>query len=142
MRPLVLLLMFVFSAGGADEQKPDLPRPIKSNPQDDPLRKLLVQRYNEGVEEMKLTVLSLKSGQATEAELFDVLRRLLQASVDFETKERVALLRPILKHAKYLEKTEEKLLKSGLARKETVLKFRSLRLEVEIHLLKAEMKSK
>jgi hypothetical protein len=91
---------------------------------------------------LKLAVLGLKSGQVTEAELFDVSRRLLQASVDFEPKERVALLRPILKHAKDLEKTEEKLVKSGLARKETVLKFRSLRLEVEIHLLKAEMKSK
>jgi hypothetical protein len=114
---------------------------LKSTPQDDRLRKLQVQRFNEVAMEYRIAVVMMLGNPTPEPDLFDVSRRLLQAALDFEQpKERVPLLSALLKLAKEQEKIMEAQHRAKIINPNVLHRFRSLTLEVEIHLVRAESK--
>jgi hypothetical protein len=115
---------------------------LKSTPQDDRLRKLQVQRFNEVAMEYRVAVVVMTRGNpTTEPDLFDVSRRLLQAALDFDQpKERVSLLSALLRLAKEQEKMVEAQHRAKMVNANVLHRFRSLTLEVEIHLVRAESK--
>jgi len=119
---------------------------LKSTPQDDQLRKLQVQRYNEVAKEYGLTVdrIMFFGGRRWEPdfpELFGISGRLLQAALDFDQpKDRVSLLRALLKLAKEQERIVELKHKASELGQNVIHRYRSFSLEVEIALVRTEKK--
>jgi hypothetical protein len=121
-------------------------KPLPLNDNDDKLRKLLVQRYNEIASEMK-SVIALKF-QADphpwyDEAIVDVSRRIFRTALEFDDlRERKELLTDVLGQVKALEEKFESLEKTlkDSRTKIQLSRFRSLRLEVEFHLVKSEKK--
>ena len=111
---------------------------------DDKLRHLLVARYNEIAGEMK-SVITLKYLAEPhpwyDEAMVDVSRRLFRAALDFDdARERVSLYADILGQLKQIEQkfeVLEKTVKDPRTRLQ-LSRFRSLRMEVEINLLRTE----
>jgi len=147
---LVLLLPVPTRAG---EPKSPAVKPwkevfiLKSLPakaDDDKLRQLLVARYNEIAGEMK-AVIALKYQAEPhpwyDEAMVDVSRRIFRSALDFDdVRERVTLFTDILGQVRVIEQKFEgleKTVKDPRIRLQ-LSRFRSLRLEVEIYLLRTE----
>jgi hypothetical protein len=149
--PLVTLLLLPLLVWGGDPMAPAkhwkeifILKSLALKESDDKLRQLLIQRYNEIANEMKL-VIALKYVAEPhpwyDEGLVDVSRRIFRTALEFEdARERGTLLADVLGQVKELEQKFEildKALKDNRT-KVQLSRFRSLRLEVEYHLAKAE----
>jgi hypothetical protein len=119
---------------------------LKTGDQDDKLRKLLVERYDEIAGEMK-SVIALKHEADPhpwyDEALVDVSRRIFRTVLDFDDmRERKELLAEVLGQVKQLEQKFEDLEKTlkDSRTKIQLSRFRSLRMEVEFHIAKCEKK--
>jgi hypothetical protein len=107
---------------------------------DDELRKLLVERYNVAVDELKLRCEDFKRSVATKATVFEAGRHLLHADLELQTApaEKVKVLEKTIDLARWYEKRLERALKDGLVSQADLLRVKYSRLTLEIDLVKTK----
>jgi hypothetical protein len=142
----LLLLAFLAwtGAGSAVAQEPRTGfrnyKPVIANPKDDELRKLQIERYNEGLEELKsLTELMLR-GTKTPERYFDAGKRFVQSGLDVFDKpeDRIALLTDYVAFAKDNENVFQTQLQGGKVAAADTHLASYYRIDAEIQLLKAK----
>ena len=119
-------------------------KPLKMDGKEDKLRKLLVERYNEIAGEMK-SVIALKYLAEPhpwyDEAIVDVSRRIFRTVLDFDdAAERATLLKEVVGQVKELEQKFD-ILDKAIKDNRTKIqlsRMRSLRLEIEFHILRAE----
>jgi hypothetical protein len=142
-----LAATLVAAATGLAGQRPEQPDkeppirlgpPLRVDPKDDPLRKLLKERYNAVLEETKLRHVAVEAGRATLDEVFDAFQRLLRAGLEVaETHaQRVALLKQNLDLATEVERIIAKKVQAGALPDADLHRARYNRLDAEIRLLR------
>jgi hypothetical protein len=148
-------LVFLFSGPGARSQNPKkniapqfrfklFLEPVEVDRKADALQKLLAERYNEVVAEFKQFTAS--------SDMFDLLQRSLQATLEFKEspQTRLALLKTLLAQTRHYERFKEqeqdhlRSVSPGLEKHtfNFLHKIRAFRLEAEIHILRTEMELK
>jgi hypothetical protein len=115
-------------------------KPLKEDPKDDELRKLLKARYNEGVGEVKMRHEQYKFGLGGIDDLFQAGQRLVQAGLELHDKsaEKVVLLTQYLELTKDIEKLSQTRYDAGLSQPAELCRARYQRLDAEIQLLRAK----
>lgn len=85
--------------------------PVKQDPKDDELRKLLKARYNEAVAEMKARFTEFQAGKTTIDSMRGPSQRLVEAGLELNDgpKDRVKLLERLLEVAKEVERINQDL---------------------------------
>lgn len=115
-------------------------KPLKEDPRDDELRKLQKARYNEAIGELK-SLYKLYKDYKIQAEPFaEAGPRLLQAGLDLYDKpaDKVALLTQYLDFTKEIEKGIQLRYEAGTVDATQFHRTRYMRLDAEIHLLRAK----
>jgi hypothetical protein len=147
----LFLLPASYSAAQAPQRRPDpsgtkLPslltaKPVKEDPKDDELRKLLKARYNDAVGEMKVLSKMYREGRAgTDALLNEAGQRLVRAGLELYDKpaERVALLTQYVELTMLVEKVVQGRYDTGQPVARELHRARYQRLDAEIRLLRAK----
>lgn len=107
---------------------------------EDELRRLLVQRYNIALDELKETCQDFRRNLATKATVFEAGRHLLQADLEMQTgpEGRVRVLEKALDLLRWYEKRLEQAHRDRLIPRADLLRTRYQRLSLEIKLLEAK----
>jgi hypothetical protein len=134
--------------GRPEQELPALlkPEPVKADPKDDDLRKLLKERYNEAVTEMNERTRQMRSGANTFDSCFVAAQRLVPAGLELNEKpaDQVALLEKYVSLAKEYEKLLKDRLEAGI-RPFTPAELHQVkyaRADTEIQLLRAKERAK
>ena len=115
-------------------------KPIKEDPKDDELRKLLKARHNEAVAEMKARYQEFLAGRATFDVVAEVAQRLVQSGLEVSDQpaERVALLTQYLEVTTEVEKIAQLRVGAATVSVTELHKARYHRLDAEIRLHRAK----
>jgi hypothetical protein len=151
----VTLLIHAALAASAPAQKLDLPErelpallkmsPVKADPKDDALRKLLKERYNEAIGELQENYERVRAGALASDVLDESARRALHAGLELNenSADQLALLEKYVAFTKEVEMLMEVRLKTGLrATSADVHRAKYFRADAEIQLLRAKEKAK
>jgi hypothetical protein len=134
--------------GGSEAELPALLKaePVKADPQDDDLRKLLKERYNEAVAEMSERSRQMRAGSTTFDSCFVAAQRLVPAGLELSEKpaDQVALLEKYVALAKQYERLLEDRLERGIRgfSKAELHQVKYARADAEIQLLRAKERAK
>lgn len=117
-------------------------KPVKEDPKDDDLRKLLKARYNEAVAEMEARYKEFLSGRerGTFDAMVEVAQRLVQSGLELNDKpaERAALLAQYVELTKEVEKIAQARFDVARIPVDELHRARYQRLDAEIQLLRAK----
>jgi hypothetical protein len=116
-----------------------LGEPLRFDPKDSPLCKLLKERFNEALAETKFRYEEVEAGRALLDKVFDCYQRLVRAGLEAADTpaERVALLKQNVDLAREIEKIVALQVEVGKATQPELHRARFLRLDAEIRLLRA-----
>jgi uncharacterized protein (TIGR00725 family) len=163
MKPLVemlcLALVLVLSAlpGRAGDPPPGQPdgpaankpailsaKPLKIDPRDDPLRKLLKERFNYALAEIEARYHRCLAGTGTDEVLFEAAQRLLQAGLEVaDTAEaRLKLREQYLELAREVERIIALKVEAGKEQIAELERARYFRADAEIQVLREKAKAK
>ena len=146
----LLLMLASNSAAQAPQPQPDQPetklpalltaKPLKEDPKDDELQKLLKARYNEAVGEVKEIYESWIKGKVIIGSFAGAGQRLVQAGLELYDKpaDRVELLTQFVELTKEAEKSAQALHDIGKLASADLHRARYQRLDAEIQLLRAK----
>lgn len=146
----LLLMLTSYSAPQAPQPQPAQPgtkvqdlltgRPLKEDPKDDELRKLLKARYNEALAEVEGRSNLFKNGRAPFDSIAEPSQRLLRAGLELCDKpaDKVALLTQFVERTKAVEKYAQARLESARGTGPELRRLRYQRLDAEIQLLRAK----
>jgi hypothetical protein len=116
---------------------------LKADKGDDPLRRLLVERYNVAVDELKLRCEDFKKHTATKAMVVEAGKQLLHADLELQDKpaDKAKVLERAVELLRWYENRLERAAGDGLVPRADLLRVRYNRLGLEIDLarLKKEM---
>ena len=128
-------------SGQAEDKLPAIlsAEPLKEDPKDDELRKLLKARYNEAIAEMKARFQEFEAGKGALDTMLGASRRVLESGLELSDnpRERVKLLEQFLEMAKEVEKIKKAQIESGRNPIAELHEARHLRIDTEIRLLRA-----
>jgi len=118
--------------------------PLKIEPGDDELAKLLRQRYNAAVAELQARNKALESGNGTVEDSFGVARKVLRSELALSDKpaDRIAVREKHLELEQAAEKIATIRFHAGKITDADLAAARYLRLDAEVQLLKAKRKAK
>jgi hypothetical protein len=145
----LLLMVAGYSAAQAPPPPPDQPetklpalltaKPLKEDPKDDELRKLLKARYNEAVGEVKGLYAMYTAGRGTLDSFVEAGQRLVHAGLELYDKpaDKVALLTQFVELTKEAEKIAQARLDAAIVPITELRRARYQRLDAEIRLLRA-----
>jgi hypothetical protein len=134
--------------GGPESELPALLKasPVKVDPKDDDLRKLLKERYNEALTETTLRYRQSLAGVQTIDPVFDGAQRIVKAGLELDDKPtaQVALLEKYVVLAKAHEKIAEERVRAALKGNTLAALHQAkyARADAEIQLLRAKEKAK
>ncbi len=113
--------------------------PLKDDPTDDELRKLLKARYNEALGEVQGQYRLYQKGQGTLESVTEAERRLVQAGLEVYDRpaDKIALLAQYVELARATEKMAQARLEAARGTDMAVRRARYQRLDAEIQLLRA-----
>jgi hypothetical protein len=154
--PCLTLLLAACAAALAPTQNPGAPdgerpgllkaEPVKADPKDDDLRKLLKERYNEAVAEVSVRYQRVFSGADTPDVVVDGAERIVKAGLELNDKpaDQAALLANYVEFMKAMEKLVGDRVASGVRRygPADVHQMKYLRVDAEIQLLRARERAK
>lgn len=131
---------------GAEQRLPAIltAKPLKPEPGDDELRKLLKDRYNAAATELHERYADWLVGRLMNNTLTDCAQRLLTAGLELSDKsaDQVALLTDFVALAKEAEKLTQAHFDSGRRGRGDLEQIRYFRMDAEIRLLRAKAKQK
>jgi hypothetical protein len=115
-------------------------QPLKDDPKDDELRKLLKARYNEALVEKGGLYKMYRAGQGSFGSFAEARQRLLQAGLELCDKpaDKVALLTQFVKLTKAAEKVAQARFEAARGTESALHRLRYQRLGAEIQLLRAK----
>jgi RNA polymerase sigma factor (sigma-70 family) len=127
----------------ADEPKDFEPalvkmKPLADDPKDDPLHKLMKERFNAALTEVHVGYQRVEAGQGTVEVFFDAAARLKLAGLEMydDPKEKIALLEKYVELAKEVERIMKARFEAGKAGEDDVQRVRYFRADAEIALLR------
>lgn len=130
-----------------DEPEVKLPallsaKPIKENAKDDELTKLLKERYNTAVSEVKELYEMYQRGRGTIDTFTEAAQRLVKAGLEVHEKpaDRVTLLTQFVELSKEVEKQAKERFEAGRILSADYYRTRYQRIDAEIQLLRARAK--
>jgi hypothetical protein len=145
----VVLAGPAWSAGqqprGPDEKVPiRLGQPLRIDPKDDAVRKLLKERYNEALAEARARHALILAGKTLVDETFDAFQRFVNAGLEVADTPaaRVALLKQYVELAKEVERIVSERVQAGQVQRADLHRARYIRLDAELQLLRAQAKAK
>jgi hypothetical protein len=114
--------------------------PLKEDPKDDELRKLLKARYNAAVAEMKARFKEFEAGRGRVDSMLGASKRLLESGLELSAgpNDRIKLLEQFLEMAKEAERIKQVLVDEGREAPTELHEARYLRIDAEIRLLRAK----
>jgi hypothetical protein len=115
-------------------------QPLKEDPKDDELRKLLKARYNEALVEVEGLSRMYQAARASYDSVAEARQRLLQAGLELCDKpaDKVALLTQFVERTKEAEKIAQARLEAARGTESAIHRARYQRLDAEIQLLRAK----
>jgi hypothetical protein len=129
-----------------DEKLPAIlsAKPLKPEPGDDELHKLLQERYNAAVAEMQDRYREFQAGRGTVEVFGETAQRLVRAGLELSDKpaDRIALLTDYVALTKEIEKINQARYDAGRIPHADLEQARYQRLDAEIQLLHAKRKAK
>jgi hypothetical protein len=146
MQPIVWTLSLTLlgaPAEKADEPKEFEPALVKmqalaADPKDDPLHKLLKERFNAALGETQALYQRAINGVSSFESLFDAANRMKHAGLEAldDPKDKIALLEKFIELAKHVEKIAEIRQEKGRIGAEELYRMRYCRADAEIALLR------
>jgi hypothetical protein len=140
-----LALLTATTAGRAARDEDKLPAVLENKPLepakgDDEERKLLKERYNAALAELRARYQRFEAGNDTLDALFDAARRVLDSELELcgKAAERVAVREKYLELAREVEKIQQARVDAGRAGAQDLEQARYLRIDAQLQLLRAK----
>jgi outer membrane protein TolC len=146
-RSLFLSLLLLVSgttvtrAAEGEEKSPLLTgKPLRIDPKDDELQKLLKERYNAAQAGVEVFLKQYQAGVVDLDHVFEASRRLRVARLELceKPEEKIACLEELVRFMKSIEQLAEGKSRAGVESNVDVMRARYYRLDVEIELLRAK----